>query len=87
MKQKYRFEDKDEEEEYFRKQLHGKILKLKQNNYIKLPSYTIDLKGFYPYIDELKLNIFKFKRDNDLRARALLNKMKEKFIHSAKVRK
>ena len=59
---------------------------MKQNNYIKLPTYVIDVKRFYPYIKELSLNILKFKGDIVLKANGLLNNMKEKFIHSAQVK-
>ena len=33
------------------------------DSYIKLGPYTVDVQGFYPYINELK-SIFKFKEDD-----------------------
>lgn len=34
--------------------------KLKRGHYIKLPTYVADFKGFVPYLNDLKRNIFKF---------------------------
>ena len=34
---------------------------LQNNSYIKLHHYVEDIKGFYPYIDELVTSVFKFK--------------------------
>ena len=33
------------------------------DSYIKLGPYTVDVQGFYPYLNELK-SIFKFKEDD-----------------------
>ena len=39
----------------------SELEKLKYNKYLKLNTYVVDVKGFYPYINELRENIFKFK--------------------------
>ena len=38
----------------------------KMDNYVKLGAYTTDVQGFFPYLNELKTSVFKFK-DEDLR--------------------
>ena len=45
-------------------------LKYIQNNtYIKIHHYVEDIKGFYPYIDELVSDVFKFKEEDKKEAR------------------
>ena len=84
LKQKYIFDDQEEEEEYYEK-FHKKIKNLKNNHYIKIPFYTIDIKTFYPYLDDLRTNIFKFKSDVVTKSQIILDKIKTKFMYSAKV--
>ena len=38
----------------------------KMDNYVKLGAYTTDVQGFFPYLNELKTSVFKF-RDEDLK--------------------
>ena len=45
-----------------RKNLEG----YKTDNYVKLGAYTTDVQGFFPYANELKNSVFKF-RDEDLK--------------------
>ena len=79
------FPSKDEEKRYFDK-LYKNIEKYKENTYIKLPTYITDLKRFYPYLDELKSTIFKFKTDTLTKAKYLLENIKQEFIHSHRVK-
>ena len=82
----FSFESKEEEVEYFNN-LYQNIQKYKENTYIKLPTYVVDLKRFYPYVDELKSAVFKFKPETISKAKSLLNNIKQEFIHSDKVKK
>ena len=80
------FATKDEESEYFDK-LYKNLEKYKENTYIKLPTYVTDLKRFYPYVDDLKSTIFKFKPATLTKAKYLLENIKKEFIKSHKVRR
>ena len=51
------------------------IEKLKFDHYIKLDKYVMDVKGFYPYLNELVNDVFKFKSDHIKAAQEILNKM------------
>ena len=42
---------------------------IQNNTYIKLHHYVEDIKGFYPYIDELVSDVFKFKEEDTNEAR------------------
>ena len=42
---------------------------LQNNSYIKLHHYVEDIKGFYPYTDELVSDVFKFKEEDKKEAR------------------
>ena len=41
------------------------------DSYVKLGPYTVDVKGFFPYINELK-SIFKFKEDDLKTAKTIM---------------
>ena len=43
----------------------------KTDSYIKLGPYTVDVQGFFPYINELK-SIFKFKEDHLKTAKTII---------------
>ena len=80
----YKFRNQAEEEMYF-DGFYNKIDQLREHTYIKIPFYANDVKKFYPYLDELKENVFKFKKDDLLQAKNLVHNMKTKFIRSSKV--
>ena len=84
LKEKYRFGNKTEEEVNFGA-FYEKINQWRKHSYIKIPNYTIDVKKFHPYLQELRNNVFKFKKDDILQAESLIYNMKRKFIHSSKV--
>ena len=86
LKERYRFGNKTEEEVYF-EVFYEKINQWRKHSYIKIPNYTIDVKKFHPYLQELRNNVFKFKEDDILQARTLAHNMKRKFIRSSKVYK
>ena len=67
-----------EEEEYF-KRIDNKIEDLKQNKYVKLPFYTVDIKRFFPYVDELRSNVLKFKPEILSQSQNIMKYMKEKY--------
>ena len=62
----------DEELHKSRSQLKN----LTTNSYVKLDTYTIDIQGFFPYLDELKNYIFKFKQEDMKTARTILQSVK-----------
>ena len=80
----YKFRNQAEEEIYFHA-FYNKINQLREQTYIKIPFYANDVKKFYPYLDELKENVFKLKKDELLQAKNLVHNMKTKFIRSSKV--
>ena len=86
LKEKYRFGNKTEQEVYF-EAFYEKIRQWRKHSYIKIPYYTIDVKKFHPYLQELRNNVFKFKKDDILQAKTMVHNMKRKFIHSSKVYK
>ena len=47
----------------------ARLKHIQNNTYIKLHHYVEDIKGFYPYIDELVSDVFKFKEDDTKEAR------------------
>ena len=47
----------------------ARLRHIQNNTYIKLHHYVEDIKGFYPYIDELVSGVFKFKEDDTKEAR------------------
>ena len=47
----------------------ARLKHIQNNTYIKLHHYVEDIKGFYPYIDELVSNVFKFKEEDIKEAR------------------
>ena len=67
-----------EEVEYF-KRIDNKIEDLKHNKYVKLPFYTVDIKRFFPYVDELRSNVLKFKPDTISKSQNIMKNMKEKY--------
>ena len=54
--------------------------KLKLGHYIKLPTYVADVKGFSPYLNDLKQNVFKFHK----KFSTLSTNLYEKMIQRAK---
>ena len=46
------------------------------NTYIKLPVYVMDIKGFYPYIDELVNNVLKIRDVHMEKAKEIMNRIK-----------
>ena len=87
----FRLEDKttfgtiSEEEEHF-SSLYCNITALKTNSYVKLPTYLVDLKRFYPYVEDLKTNIFKFKTSTISLSQVIFDEMKQDFANFKKVR-
>ena len=73
----------EEEEDY--NNLYSNLTALKEHSYVKLPTYIVDLKRFYPHVADLKLNIFKFKNDTISRAQELFTNMKEEYTNLKKV--
>ena len=60
--------------------LHNRseIEDLKYNTYIKLHLYVMDIKGFYPFINELVNDVLKFKEENLSRAKEIFNSLNPK---------
>ena len=54
------------------------LKKLQNNTYIKLPVYVLDIKGFYPYVNELVNNVLKFKNIHMHRATTIMNRLNPK---------
>ena len=50
-------------------QERARLKHIQNNTYIKLHHYVEDIKGFYPYVDELVSDVFKFKEDDTKEAR------------------
>ena len=84
LKSKTIFANQIEEEEYFNN-FYSNLTALKEHSYVKLPTYMVDLKKFYPHVADLKLNILKFKNDTISRAQELFTNMKEEYINLKKV--
>ena len=76
--EQYHFNNDLEEDEYF-KRVDNKIEDLKYNKYVKLPFYTVDVKRFYHYVDELRSNVLKFKPDTFSQSQNIMKNMKEKY--------
>lgn len=47
--------------------------KLKYNKYIKINEWVVDIKGFYPYINELANDVLKFKVDHMTQATTIFD--------------
>ena len=56
----------------------NELKKLQNNTYIKLPVYVLDIKGFYPYVNELVNNVLKFKNIHIHRATTIINRLNPK---------
>ena len=41
-----------------------KLEEYKMDSYVKLGAYVTDVQGFFPYIDELRSSVFRFKNDD-----------------------
>ena len=54
------------------------LKKLQNNTYIKLPVYVLDIKGFYPYVNELVNNVLKFKNIHMHHATTIINRLNPK---------
>ena len=67
-----------EEEEYFTR-IDAKIQALSRNRYVKLPFYTVDIKRFFPYVDELRSDVLKFRSDTISKSQNIMNRIKEKY--------
>ena len=52
-----------------------KLNSLKYNTYIKLDPYVNDVKGYYPYINELVNDVLKFKSCHIEKAKGIFNSM------------
>ena len=52
-----------------------KLKGLQYNRYIKLDKFVMDVKGFYPYINELVNDVFKFKPVHIEKAQTIFNRM------------
>ena len=78
LKQQYHFNNELEEDEYF-KRIDNKIEDLKHNKYVKLPFYTVDIKRFFPYVDELRSTVLKFKPEILYQSQSIMNNIKEKY--------
>ena len=64
------------------KELHlsrSQLEKLTINSYVKLETYTIDIQGFFPYVEELKNHVFKFKSEEMKTARTILQSVKNAY--------
>jgi hypothetical protein len=64
------------------KELHNsrsQLENLTTNSYVKLETYTIDIQGFFPYVDELKNDVFKFKPEDMKTARTILQSVKNAY--------
>ena len=55
---------------------------LKKSYYIKLETYVCDIKGFLPYVQDLRKNIFRFKSKDISHANMMIKKIKK--IHPIK---
>ena len=49
---------------------------LKFSHYVRLETYVCDIKGFLPYIDQLKTEIFRFKKDTMKAAKIIVRKLR-----------
>ena len=61
------------------RELHNsrnQLTNLTINSYVKLRTNTTDMQGFFPYIDELRNYIFKFKPEDMNTARTILQSVK-----------
>ena len=50
--------------------------KLNLSHYIRLEAYVCDMKGFVPYLGELRTNMFRFKQNDMNHAKKILSKIK-----------
>ena len=58
---------------------------LKYDKYVGLGPYVNDVKGFYPYVEELKNSIFRFKKEDTEAALAIFQSIKNTYRASKKV--
>ena len=80
------FGNRREEEEYF-SHFYCSVTSLQKNSYIKLPSYLVDLKRFYPHVKDLKTNTFRFKTSTIALSQVIFDEMKQDFANFQKVAK
>ena len=62
-----------------RKSRNQTLEPLKYNKVVKLAAYVNDVQGFYPYVDELKKHIFKFKQEDLRVAKSIFQSIKNKY--------
>ena len=55
---------------------------LKSDRYILLDEYVMDVKGFYPFVNELVRDIFVFKRNYIERAKVIFESMNPQIHHT-----
>ena len=65
------------DEELFRSR--GQLEKFRTNSYVKLGPYTTDIQGFFPYAEELKNSVFKFKTDDMRTAKTIFQSVKNTY--------
>ena len=58
---------------------------LKYDKYVALGWYAVDVKGFYPYVEELKNSIFKLKNEHIETARAIFRSTKNTYRATKKL--
>ena len=62
----------------------GQLEKLRTNSYVKLGPYTIDIQGFFPYAEELKNSVFKFKTEDMRTAKTIVQSVKNTYRATSK---
>ena len=48
---------------------------MNNNHYLLLDEFVMDVNGFYPYVDELVRNVFKFKRRYVEKSKEIFNRI------------
>ena len=56
------------------------LKKFTTNSYVKLDQYTDDVQGFFPYVEELRKSIFKFKPEDMKTAKTIFQAMKNTYF-------
>ena len=55
------------------------VAPLKYDKVVKLGPYVNDVQGFYPYVEELKEQIFKFKQEDINKAKTIFQSIKNTY--------
>ena len=58
---------------------------LKYGKYVKLGWYVNDVKGFYPYVEELKKSIFSFKKEDIETANTIFQSFRNTYRNTNKL--